>query len=180
MDEVRRIDRKLIRKCHVFDLYEDTVQFEDGRTAAWDYLYHHGAAAIVPVLPDGRILLVRQYRNAVDRVSLEIPAGKKDFPEEEGETCARRELEEETGYRAGKMEKLFSLVTAIAYCSEVIDIYVATDLEKHVQHLDEDESIDVEAFEPEELKAWLFSGRIQDAKTAAALSAYFLKCEEQK
>ncbi len=175
MEEVRRTDRRLVRKCHVFDLYEDTIEFPDGHVAHWDYLEHHGAAAVVPVLPDGRILLVRQFRNAVDRVSLEIPAGKKDSPEEDGLVCARRELEEETGYRAGKMTKLVKLVTAIAYCSETIDIYVAEELSKHEQKLDEDESIDVEAFPPETVLQMIADGTIQDAKTVAAVSNYLLR-----
>lgn len=175
MEKIERTERKLIRKCHVFDLYEDTIRFEDGHEAHWDYLEHHGAAAVVPVLPDGRILLVRQYRNAVDRISLEIPAGKKDSPEEEGLLCAARELEEETGYRAGKMTKLVKLVTAIAYCSETIDLYVAEELSKHEQHLDDDESIDVEAFTEDEILQMITDGTIQDAKTVAAISNYLLR-----
>ena len=172
MDKVQRIDRKLVRKCNVFDLYEDTILTPEGHTAKWDFLRHDGATAIVPVLPDGRILMVRQFRNAVDRVSLEIPAGKKDGPEEDPYLCAARELEEETGYRSENLTKLVKLVTAIAYCSETIDIYVARDLVPTAQRLDEDEFIDVIPCEPDELMEMIFREEIQDAKTVAALMAY--------
>ena len=171
-EEIRRTDRKLVRKCHVFDLYEDTMQTTSGRIAYWDFLKHNGAAAVVPVTADGKILLVRQYRNAVDRYSLEIPAGKKDEIEESGLSCAERELQEETGYRAGKMTLLIKLVTAIAYCSETIDVYVAEDLTPVGQHLDADEFIDVQAYDTETLRDMIFDGTIQDAKTVAAVMAY--------
>jgi len=175
MEELKRVDRRLVRKCHVFDLYEDTIEFEDGRHAYWDFLKHNGAAAVVPVLDDGRILLVRQYRNAIDRVSLEIPAGKKDTIEESGYDCAYREVEEETGYHPENLELLTQLVTAIAYCDETIDVYVARDLVPTAQHLDEDESIDVQAYEIEDVKKMIFDGTIRDAKTVAAIMAYIVK-----
>jgi len=108
----------------------------------------------------------------VDRYSLEIPAGKKDEIEESGLSCAERELQEETGYRAGKMTLLIKLVTAIAYCSETIDVYVAEDLTPVGQHLDEDEFIDVQAYDTETLRDMIFDGTIQDAKTVAAVMAY--------
>ena len=171
-EEIRRTDRRLVRKCHVFDLYEDTMTTDSGRVAYWDFLKHNGAAAVVPVTEDGKILLVRQYRNAVDRYSLEIPAGKKDFIEESGLSCAERELQEETGYKAGKMTLLIKLVTAIAYCNETIDIYVAEDLQPVGQHLDEDEFIDVQAFDTETLQQMIYGGQLQDAKTVAAVMAY--------
>ena len=172
MEHVVRTDRKLVRNCHVFDLYEDTMQLPDGNTAYWDFLKHNGAAAVVPVTEDGKILLVRQFRNAVDRMSLEIPAGKKDTPDEDPYECAKRELEEEAGYRSENLEHLLSTVTAIAYDDETIEIYVARDLEKTAQHLDDDEFIDVEAFTLEELLKKIYAFEIQDAKTVAAILAY--------
>lgn len=177
MEELKRVDRQLVRKCHVFDLYEDTIEFEDGRQAHWDFLKHNGAAAVVPVLDDGRILLVRQFRNAIDRISLEIPAGKKDTVEESGYDCAYREVEEETGYHSDDLELLTQLVTAIAYCDETIDVYVARNLKKTAQHLDEDESIDVQAYSVEEVKKMIFDGTIRDSKTVAAIMAYIVKYE---
>ena len=180
MDRIVRTNRELVRKCHVFDLYEDTIQFPEGKTAQWDFLKHNGAAAVVPVTADGKLLLVRQFRNAVDRYSLEIPAGKKDDPKESGLSCAGRELEEETGYRSDHLEFLTKLVTAIAYCSETIDIYVARDLVRTEQHLDEDEYIDIEAYTVDELKKMIFDGTLQDAKTVAAVMAYIVKYGQEE
>ena len=98
-EEVRRIGRELAYKGTVLDVYCDTMEFENGNTAKWDFIHHDGAAAVVPVTEDGKILMVRQYRNALERYTLEIPAGKLDDPKEAGIVCASRELEEETGYR---------------------------------------------------------------------------------
>ena len=89
-------------------------------------LFHHdGAAAVVPVTAEGKILMVRQYRNALDRYTLEIPAGKLDDPNEPKIECAYRELEEETGFRCEKLEYLLSVNTTIAFCDEYIDIFLA-------------------------------------------------------
>lgn len=90
-----------------------------------DFIHHDGAAAVVPVMDDGKILMVTQYRNALERDTLEIPAGKLDAPGEPGIECASRELEEETGYRSEDLEWLITLRTTVAFCDEKIDIYVA-------------------------------------------------------
>lgn len=172
MDHVIRINRELAYTGTILKMYKDTIQTPDGHTAQWDFIAHKGAAAVVPVLPDGRIIMVRQYRNALDRMTLEIPAGARNFPEEPTIDCATREVEEETGYAAGKMEKLITLRTAIAYCDELIDVYLATDLTKTEQHLDEDEFIDVEYYTLDQLQSMIFDGTIQDAKTVASLMAY--------
>ena len=116
--------------------------------------------------------MVRQYRNALDRETLEIPAGKLDAPDEPKIECAYRELEEETGYRAAKMELLITVSTTVAFCNETIDVYLATELTPTQQHLDEDEFVDVKAYKLEELKEMIFEGKIQDSKTMAAILAY--------
>lgn len=172
MEHVKRIKRELVYTGAILHMYKDTIETPDGRHAEWDFIGHKGAAAVVPVLPDGRIVMVRQYRNALDRMTLEIPAGARDFAEEPTFDCAAREVEEETGYAAGKLEKLITLRTAIAYCDELIDVYVATDLKKTQQHLDEDEFIQIEYYTIEELQGMIFDGTLQDAKTVAALMSY--------
>lgn len=172
MEHVKRVNRELVYTGAILKMYKDTIQTPDGRFAEWDFLAHKGAAAVVPVLPDGRIIMVRQYRNALDRMTLEIPAGARDFAEEPTYDCAAREVEEETGYAAGKLELLITLRTAIAYCDELIDVYVATDLKKTEQHLDEDEYIQIECYTIEQLQGMIFDGTIQDAKTVAALMSY--------
>ena len=156
-DEIKRIGRELVYQGAILRVYKDCVKVPDGSTADWDFIQHDGAAAVVPVMEDGRILMVRQYRNALDRETLEIPAGK---------------LDEETGYRSDHLEWLLTLRTTVAFCNEKIEIYVAKDLIPSHQHLDEGEYVDVKAYTMKELKEMIFSGKIEDSKTIAALLAY--------
>ena len=174
MEKIERVGRKLIHKGTILDMYEDTVRLPNGKEEKWDFVSHRmGAACVLAVRSDGKILMVRQYRNALDRFTLEVPAGKRDSLNEDTSICAARELEEETGYRAGKLEKLLSLKSTVAFCDELIDVYLATDLvEIGEQHLDEAEDIDIEAYELKELMDMCYSGTLQDAKTVAAIMAY--------
>ena len=94
-EEVRRTGRELVYQGAILEIYKDHMEFANGNSADWDFIHHDGAAAVVPVLPDGRILMVTQYRNALERHTLEIPAGKLDAPNEPGIECSKRELEEE-------------------------------------------------------------------------------------
>ena len=174
-EEVRRVNRELMYQGKVISVYKDYMEFENGNKAEWDYIHHDGAAAVVPVMEDGKILMVRQYRNALERYTLEIPAGKLDDIEEEGITCAYRELEEETGYRCDQLEWLITLRTTVAFCNERIEIFVARDLIPSAQNLDEDEYIDVKAYTLEELKEKIYSGEIEDSKTVSAILAYAVK-----
>ena len=175
MDEIRRVKRELVHKGAIVNFYEDYMALPNGNTAVWDFIEHKGAAAVVPVTGEGKILMVRQYRNALERYTLEIPAGAVDYVEEPKELCAARELEEETGYRAGRLEWLMNVNTTVAYCNEFIGIYVAEELIPARQHLDEDEFLNVEEHELEELLSMVYEGKITDAKTAAALLAYRVK-----
>ena len=108
MADHKRIDRKLEFEGKIVKFYSDTMQLPDGNTEVWDFIEHKGAAAIVPVKENGDVIMVRQYRNAPERYTLEIPAGALN-PGEDRKTAAVRELEEETGYRAGKVGHLFDL-----------------------------------------------------------------------
>lgn len=172
MDKIVRIKRDLVAKGHIFDYYHDTMQIPNGNVAVWDFIQHKGAAAILPVCEDGKILMVRQFRNALDRDTLEIPAGGLNGPDEPTDVAAMRELEEETGYKCDKVELLLSIRTAVAFCNEKIDIYLARDLQPSKQHLDEDEYIDVEEYTVEELLDMIYAGIIQDSKTVSAILAY--------
>lgn len=169
--EIRRIKRELQCEGAITKYYRDTVVLPDGKTELYDFVGHNGAAAAVGVLEDGRLLMVRQYRNALDRFTLEIPAGGLN-PDEPTIDAAARELEEETGYRCGKIEKLITIRTTVAFCNEKIDIFLATDLRKTAQHLDEDEFVDVHAYALETLEEMIYRGDIEDAKTIAAILAY--------
>ena len=175
MNEIKRIKRELVYKGAILDIYRDTMALPNGNTAQWDFVFHKGAAAVVPVLPDGRILMVRQYRNALERETLEIPAGAVNSLEEPKIDCAYRELEEESGYRCPKLEPLIHVNTTVAFCNEYIEIFVARDLIPSSQHLDEDEFLNVEAYELSELLDRIYSGKITDGKTIAALLAYKIK-----
>lgn len=177
VEKVERIDRKLVHKGAIIDLYEDTVKIPNGNIAKWDFIGHKGAAAVVPVCEDGRILMVHQYRNALDRETIEVPAGGRNSVEEPFLDCAYRELEEETGYRTDKenLEFLISLKTTVAFCDEQIEVYVARNLQKTQQHLDEDEYIHVKAYTLDELMDMIYAGKMQDAKTLAAVMAYKIK-----
>ena len=175
MDNYERIDRELIHKGVIIDYYQDTMKIPNSTTAKWDFIKHKGAAAVVAVKDDGRLLMVRQYRNALERETLEIPAGGLNGADEPTEIAAARELEEETGYTAGKMELLISLYTTVAFCNEKIDVYLATDLKKGHQHLDDDEFLNVESHDIEELIWQIYDCKIQDGKTISALLAYYNK-----
>lgn len=175
MDSVKRIKRDLAYRGAVLDVYDDTMLTPDGKTVHYDFIHHNGAAAVVPVREDGKILMVRQFRNAIDRETIEIPAGKLDAIDEPGIVCASRELEEETGYRSENLEKLITIRTTVALCNEKIEIFTARNLIPSKQHLDADEYIDVEAYTIEELKEKIFNQEIEDSKTIAAILAYDAK-----
>lgn len=179
MKPVERLSRELSYEGTVIKVYTDTVRVPNEKIAHWDYISHMGAAAVVPVLPDGRILMVRQYRNALDRFTLELPAGKLDRADEPMEECAARELEEETGYHSDNLERLITVNTTVAFCNEKIGIFVARDLVPGSQHLDEDEDIRVEAYTVEELCERIFAQEMTDSKTVAAILAYRARyCQE--
>ena len=173
--EMTRVKRIRMYQGAIVDVYRDYMQFSNGNTEEWDYIHHRGAAAVVPVTDDGRIIMVRQYRNALERFTLEIPAGALDDPEEPGINCSARELEEETEYRSENLEWLITLRTTVAFCNERIEVYVAKNLVPSKQHLDPNEFVNVELHTVEELKQMIFDGEIEDSKTVASILAYDAK-----
>lgn len=166
-----RLDRQLVAKGAIIDYYQDTMQIPNGSTAKWDFIMHKGAAACVAVKKNGNLVMVRQYRNALERETIEIPAGGLN-PGENMQDAALRELQEETGYVAGKVEFLISIRTTVAFCNERIDIYLAEELEEGEQKLDEDEYLDIVEYPLGELLDMIDKGMIQDGKTVSALLAY--------
>lgn len=171
--EFKRLGRTLVRNGKIIDYYEDTVQVPNGNIVKWDFIGHKGAAAMLAVREDGKLLMVRQWRNALDRYTLEIPAGGLNSIDEPTKDAARRELEEETGYIAGEIRFLVRIHTTVAFCNEKIDIYLARNLKKRVsQNLDEDEFIDVKACDLEELLQMIYDGKIEDSKTISAIMTY--------
>ena len=173
IDVLKRIKRELVYKGAILDIYKDTMRLPNGKTEEWDYVAHRmGAAAVLPVLPDGRIVMVRQYRNALERETLEIPAGCRDSLTEDTLVSASRELEEETGYHSDDISFLISLKTTVAFCNESIDVYLAKNLVKGEQHLDDAESIEVEIHSLDEWCDMIYKGQLQDSKTVSAILAY--------
>ena len=173
--EMTRVKRIRMYQGAIVDVYRDYMQFSNGNTEEWDYIHHRGAAAVVPVTDDGRIIMVRQYRNALERFTLEIPAGALDDPEEPGINCSARELEEETGYRSENLEWLITLRTTVAFCNERIEVYVAKNLVPSKQHLDPNEFVNVELHTVEELKQMIYDCEIEYSKTVASILAYDAK-----
>ncbi len=150
----------------------DHVTLPDGNDTTREYIRHPGAVAIVPLLADGRVVLVKQCRYPLRTLLWEIPAGKLDHGEaEDPDECARRELSEETGYEAQSWQRLLSIATTPGFSDEIIHLYKAWDLQKFTQHTDEDEFIGVQAFTPQQLRAMVTAGELYDAKTLCALYA---------
>lgn len=172
MEKYERLERKLVYEGAIISMYKDKIKVPNGRIVDWDFVGHKGACAVIPVTSDGKILLVKQWRNALDRFTLEIPAGGLDGRDEPMMTGAARELEEETGYHSDHLEFLLSLKTTVAFCNERIDVFVARDLVKTRQKLDIDENIEVYEYELEELLTMIREGKMQDSKTVAAILAY--------
>ncbi len=172
-EQITRVKRELVHSGTILDIYKDTMELPNGNTEEWDFVSHRkGAAAVVAVCEDGKVLMVRQYRPSLERETLEIPAGARDSVTEDTKVTAARELEEETGYRSDSIGFLISLKTTVAFCDEFVDVYLARNLVKTEQHLDEAEDIAVEAWDVDELCNLIYQGRIQDAKTVAAILAY--------
>lgn len=154
----------------IFSVSRLHVRLPDGREAIRDVVRHPGAVAVVALTDDGRICLVRQYRTALGRVTVEIPAGKLE-PGEDPLDCARRELEEETGLEAQKMAYLTSIASSAGFADELIHLYMATGLSLRRSDPDDDEFINVDLVELPELIDAVLDGRIEDAKTVVGALA---------
>jgi len=150
------------------DVRRDTVALPDGVHATREYIVHPGAVMVVPLLPDGRLLMERQYRHPLGRVMLEFPAGKIDAGEAPF-ACAVRELAEETGYRAAEWARAGILHNAIAYSTEGIEIWFARGLVAGAPQLDAGEFLETVAHTVAELDAFCALGEVTDAKTLIGL-----------
>lgn len=171
-DRVKKIGQKEIYKGKRVHLVTEQLLFPDGTQSEWELIIHPGASAIIPIDDEGKIIMVRQYRNAADTYTLEIPAGTLDSPNEDPLNCAKRELEEETGYRSDNVEFLFNFYSAIGICNELINIYVAKNLIESKQNLDEDEFVELERYTLDELVNMILSGVIKDNKTISSILVY--------
>ncbi len=179
-DEIKRVGRTEIYDGIRVHLVKEKLALPNGNQAEWELIMHPGAAAVIPVDDDGNILMVRQYRLAADDYTLEIPAGCLDSPDEDPYECAKRELEEETGYFSSDIEYLFKFYSSIGICDEVIHVYVAKNLRETQQNLDEDEFVSVERHSLEGLLDMVFEGDIMDNKTISSLLAYSYMKDKKK
>lgn len=164
-----QISREEIFKGVAMHLVRDEILLPDGKRGVREISLHNGAAAVLPLLPDGRVITVTQYRYAHACEMLEIPAGKLDTPDEPPLEGAKRELLEETGAVAEKYTYLGSIAPSPALLNEVIHIYLAEDLTIGDSHPDEGEFLDVKYRHIDELYEMVMSGEITDAKTQIAI-----------
>lgn len=152
----------------ILKVYKDQVVLDNGMNVTREIVRHSGAAAVVPITENGEVILVRQYRYAVGRDMLEIPAGLLE-PGESSRECAARETEEETGFKPLTLTHLFDYYSSPGYCTECVGIFAAKDLVPSRQHLDADEDVEVKILPLEEAIEKIRSGEIIDGKTVAAL-----------
>ena len=153
----------------ILNVKRDTVSLSNGSTAVREVIRHIGAVCVIPVTENNEVIVERQYRYPLDRVILEIPAGKLDAPDENRLSAIRRELREETGYSADHWTEIGDFHPAPAYSDEYITMYMARGLHKGEQHLDEDEFLDVYTVPLAELVEDVMAGRISDAKTQVCI-----------
>ena len=163
-----RLERREVFDGKLLHVFSDTVRLPDGRTSVREVVEHQGAVCIVPLKDDGTVVLVRQYRYAVGRDMLEIPAGKVD-PGESYYDAAERELEEETGLTASLWIDLGDFLPTPGYSGEIIRAYLAKDLDVGTPHTDEDEFISTVTISVSQALDLVMSGAISDGKTAFAL-----------
>ena len=166
-----KISSKLIHNGDFLVLNKDTVLLPNGKTSTREFVTHPGATCIVAVDEDDNILMVKQYRYPISKIMYEVPAGKLDFGEDPI-NCAKRELEEETGYKANNFDLIGSLYPAPAYSNEIIYIYLATELIKTNLNLAEDEFLVCEKIKINKVLEMIMSGQITDAKTQIAVLKY--------
>ena len=172
-----QLDSRLIHDGRVVHLAMDTVRFPDGSTGELELIRHSGAAAVVPILgdpdgPDPEIVLLRQFRYAAGGEIYEIPAGRPDRSGEPWEEVARRELEEETGFVAGRLRRLNTIYTTPGFTDERIHIFLATDLTRGTVDLDPDEFVEVVRLPRSDVMDAIRDGRIIDAKSVSGLLYY--------
>jgi len=174
----KKLTSELIFDGKVLHIYRDTVSLPDGNTASREYIRHIGAVCVVPLTENGQVMVERQYRYPIGKVTLEIPAGKLNTYDEPPTEAARRELKEETGVEAGELIDLGDFYPAAAYSDERIRIFLARNLAFGQTQPDEDEFLSVELISLEELVREILAGNVPDAKTqAAVLRVYFMMKE---
>ena len=172
---MRLIDRELKYKGHRVEVYEDTIEADDGKVLHYDFVHNRNGSGILLVdnsKGTEELIFVRQYRNVLGRCDIEIPAGCQNYPDEEFEVCALREAEEETGLIPSKVVFITKIIAAVGLFDEMTSIYIGTDLEKGSIHRDDDEYIDIVRMSLDEAVEAVYKNEIIDSKTIIAILAY--------
>jgi len=168
-----RLTQDMLYHGRIFDITREQHRMPDGRESTFEFLRHPGGCAVLPVMADGRLLLIRQFRPSIGDTVCEIPAGRLE-PGEDPATCVRRELVEEVGYRAARLESLGFIYSSIGFCDEKIYLFVASDLEQTETALEPDEFIEPLVVGLDTALTMIADGEISDAKTQVALLRYAL------
>jgi nudix-type nucleoside diphosphatase (YffH/AdpP family) len=168
---VQVVSSELIFKGRVMEVYRDHIVEPSGIKAMREWVKHPGSVVVLPVFPDGRLLLIRQYRYAAAQEMWELVAGHKE-PDEDYETGAHRELEEESGYTAKKMTKLLEFFPSPGFLSEKMVVFLAEGLTKGKSRQEEDEEIDQHIVTLAQAEDWIRTGKICDAKTVSGVLYY--------
>ncbi len=169
--ETEVTQHEVVYRGKIIDLEVDNVRLSSGRIVIREVVKHPGGVVAVPVLEDGKLILIRQFRYPLQRYILEFPAGKLDSGQSPVDT-ARRELEEETGFEAASLHHEFSFYTSPGICNEVIHLFMAAGLTQIGQRLEEGEHITVESHTLQECLQMIASGEIADAKTILGILWY--------
>jgi ADP-ribose pyrophosphatase len=169
--KARVVGSETLFKGRVFTLKRDRVAEPSGIVTTREIIEHHGSVVVLPVLADGRLVLIRQYRHAAGQYLWELVAGHKE-PNESVATGVRRELEEETGYTAKRIRKLLEVYPSPGLLGERMDIYLAEGLTKGKARPEDDEKITQKIVTLREAEAWIRSGKIRDSKTVAGVLYY--------
>ena len=172
--ELARLAEKAVSSEDIFDgvilhVKRDRVALSNGSIAVREVVRHIGAVCVIPVTENNEVIMERQYRYPLDRVILEIPAGKLDAPDEDRLSAIQRELREETGYTADEWTEIGDFHPAPAYSDEYITMYLARGLHQGERHLDEDEFLDIYTIPLSDLVEEVMAGRISDAKTQVCI-----------
>ncbi len=162
------VSSQTIFQGHIVKLTVDQVRLPDGKEAQREVVFHPGGVAVLALDEDNRVALVRQYRYPIRKLLLELPAGKLDHGQEDPIEGARRELAEETGLEAAEWTYLGHILASPGFCTEDLHMYLARNLTRREQHLDEDEFLDVVTMPFDQLVGQVMDGTITDAKTVAA------------
>lgn len=180
MAKYKKLGEVLAYKSKLVEFYEDHLELPDGTQVVYDLIKHSGGAAVLPIDENGKLVLIRQYRNSVDMEVYEIPAGLKEEDDVSGEQCARRELEEEVGYITDDLEFIAEVYGAIGVSNEKTDIFLAQNLIPGKIHPDPEEFIEICRFDLNTALQMIANKEIVDSKTVIAILYYKMKLDNMK